>query len=193
MLPYHHATTPPCYHATMLPCHLAPACLCPSDRLCPHLIVTPQLEDRIRSTEVAPSRSGRPQRRSTPSSSYRQRSRSRSPPPRSQTRQAPSRRETNQSFQRGASSSAMSACAVCLSRQKHQVHKCAATKFWSGDPARCTRNDRGRLINPDGAVICGDFQKTAGCASSDGTHKHECSGCGQRSHGAQACPLAEAA
>jgi hypothetical protein len=82
-----------CPFVTLLPRYAALACLCPSGRFdssC-HL-ATPQLEEHIRTTEPASSRSDRSQIRPAQSSSFRQRSTSCSPPC-FQLRQAPSRCE----------------------------------------------------------------------------------------------------
>ncbi|KAJ7655146.1 hypothetical protein DFH06DRAFT_993071 [Mycena polygramma] len=142
----------------------------------------------------------------------RARSRSRSPPRRQQQRVVNDRRdrwtdpEPNKNgrdsgfagrrrasppFRAGASSKA-SACAICLGRHRHSIGTCASTRLWDGvGRARCTRNASGQIITPDNQILCIDWQRPDGCPSSTHDSRHECSGCGRKTHGAQACPRAE--
>jgi hypothetical protein len=92
------------------------------------------------------------------------------------------------SFHTGASTRVPSACAICLGRYRHEIHKCSSGTLWSGKKAHCRRNEQGRLINPGGNVICSDWQRPFSCANSGAGHRHECSGCGKSDHGAQDCP-----
>jgi hypothetical protein len=100
---------------------------------------------------------------------------------------APSSRH-NQSFRSGASSTGLSACAVCLGRHPHDISKCSTGTLWDGSNSRCKRNEQKRLVNPEGLIICSDWQRPSGCTTSGHNHRHECSGCGKTSHGAQSCP-----
>lgn len=102
--------------------------------------------------------------------------------------------EAQQSFQSGArGTEALSACTICLGRHPHDVYNCSATNLWDGTPARCQKNDKGRLINPTGNIICSDWQKPNSCAATTHDSRHECSGCGKQTHGAQRCPRAQKA
>ncbi|KAL1758034.1 hypothetical protein FB107DRAFT_208092 [Schizophyllum commune] len=96
-------------------------------------------------------------------------------------------------FRRGADSSGLPACAICLGRHKDNkldFAECRSRTFWSGGVARCTRNSQGRIVDPEGRVLCTDWQRGI-CTSSSPAHVHECSGCGNTSHGAQRCPRTE--
>lgn len=79
-------------------------------------------------------------------------------------------------------------CAVCLGMHT-DVAKCDSDTFWNDKPARCHRNDDGRLVNPQGRVLCLDWQRFGKCEGRGSKHVHECSGCGDRHHGACRCPL----
>jgi len=97
-----------------------------------------------------------------------------------------------QSFPLGASQSGPSACALCLGRFRHQVHKCTSEFQWDKrTKTRCRRNAEGHLINPEGSEVCYDWQRPKGCTSTSRSHIHECSGCGSKNHGAQGCPQGE--
>ncbi|KAF8154173.1 hypothetical protein B0H34DRAFT_662306, partial [Crassisporium funariophilum] len=98
-------------------------------------------------------------------------------------------------FQPGAATtSALSACTICLGRNPHNVFSCSAETLWDGvTPAHCSKNDKGRLLNPAGTTLCSDWQRKAGCSSSSHDSKHECSGCGKPTHGAQTCPRGQKA
>ncbi|KAL6310444.1 hypothetical protein BKA93DRAFT_721889 [Sparassis latifolia] len=82
-------------------------------------------------------------------------------------------------------------CAICLSRHtSEQITCCNATMRWNNSgPSRCTRSSKGKIINPDGITICTDWQCPQSCTSK--SHRHECSGCGDSSHGAHQCHFAE--
>lgn len=132
------------------------------------------------------------------------RSRSRSParnssgrlPPRSSSpnrqrpRQDPKRpSQDKHPFQGGAASSGHHACALCLGRFAHNIHKCKSDLLWDNKtPTSCRRSAEGRLVNAQGLQLCYDWQRPNGCASTSKDHIHECSGCGNTDHGAQKCP-----
>ena len=80
-------------------------------------------------------------------------------------------------------------CAICLSRGRHNVRACKATKRWDGIPTQYSRNSDLWIVDNQGNVICSDWQRPKGCSST--RHRHECSGCGNRTHGAHECPLAQ--
>lgn len=82
-------------------------------------------------------------------------------------------------------------CAVCLGSHKHEVRKCQANLLWSGEPAIVTRDSRGRIFNKSGQELCIDWQCRRGCSSKSKSHVHSCSGCGEDTHGAHNCPLAQ--
>ncbi|KAJ7124800.1 hypothetical protein C8R43DRAFT_851736, partial [Mycena crocata] len=82
-------------------------------------------------------------------------------------------RGRGQFFQNGADRFVPPAvCANCLGR--HERRACIGGSTWDGGRTRCTRNDRGRLINPSGAELCSDFQQPEGCSSRGHDEKHEC-------------------
>jgi hypothetical protein len=111
--------------------------------------------------------------------------RAQSPPPYSTS----PRKTSRMFFPEGANSRGPAICAVCLGIFKHDVSKCSSDSFWDGSKARCRRNDKGRIINPAGLVLCVDWQRPNGCSASG--HNHECSGCGKQDHGAQKCSRAQ--
>ncbi|KAG1858328.1 hypothetical protein C8R48DRAFT_606553, partial [Suillus tomentosus] len=76
-----------------------------------------------------------------------------------------------------------SACALCLGRFCHNIHKCTAELLWDG----CTKNH----CNRNSAELCYDWQRPNGCTNTSCSHVHECSGCGSKEHGAQGCSLSE--
>ena len=140
-------------------------------------------------------RVGRPARRGrySPSTSNRDRL---SPPPKDTKRRrvAKSTSDPQQSFQSGAAGNgALSACTICLGRHPHDIFNCASATLWDGSPVRCQKNSQGRLVNPAGSILCSDWQRPNGCSSSTHDSRHECSGCGKPSHGAQSCPRAQKA
>lgn len=119
-----------------------------------------------------------------------------SPPPKDAKRRrtAKSASDAQQSFQTGAAGDgALSACTICLGRHPHDVFKCASCSLWDGTPARCQKNAQGRIVNPAGNILCSDWQRPNGCSSSAHDSRHECSGCGKPTHGAQNCPRAQKA
>lgn len=103
--------------------------------------------------------------------------------------------KSDQDFQRHAEQrSGPSVCTVCLGRKAHNIYKCRARLLWDrSNPAYVTRSEEGHLTNPNGARLCYDWQRPNGCSNSLRAHggRHECSGCGEASHGAQTCPHAE--
>ncbi|KAF9220079.1 hypothetical protein BS17DRAFT_715661, partial [Gyrodon lividus] len=84
-----------------------------------------------------------------------------------------------------------SACPLCLGRFPHDVRNCGWSEFWDGTPTRCHRNVDRRLVNPQGSVVCTDWQRPFGCHSKHPSVIHECSGCGDTKHGAQSCARAQ--
>ena len=88
----------------------------------------------------------------------------------------------------------LSACPICLSRKRHQLRECQATTLWDGQhKTRCSRTDDGRIIDNKGRILCSNWNQSIGCKDKTTRHIHECSGCGDASHGAQECTLAEKA
>lgn len=84
-------------------------------------------------------------------------------------------------------------CNMCLSRDRHDVRSCTSTKLWDGTRAWSTRNTVGNLIGPDGRELCTNWQRPNGCTVSSHPDMHLCSGCGEKSHGAQDCPRGQPA
>ena len=85
----------------------------------------------------------------------------------------------------------LSACPICLSRKRHQIASCQSAETWDKKKVRCSRNERGRIINNKGIMLCSDWQRPNRCENVSSGHVHECSGCGASQHGADSCPLAE--
>ena len=127
-----------------------------------------------------PSRSRSPARR-TPNNPAHQRP---SPPP----YQSPAR---NAAFQSSTGFQGLSVCALCLATDPHDTRKCRSETLWDGSKARCRKGDEGRLITPAGTTLCSDWNNRRGCSSSMHEQRHECSGCGNKDHGAQKCPRAQ--
>ncbi|KAK7000370.1 hypothetical protein R3P38DRAFT_2561857 [Favolaschia claudopus] len=80
-------------------------------------------------------------------------------------------------------------CAICLGSHEN-LSKCRSKTLWNRSPARCYRDQSGKLSNPQGINICLEFQRAKGCQGSryGPRHIHECSGCGSPHHGASSCP-----
>ena len=127
-----------------------------------------------------PSRSRSPPRR-TPQGSSHQRL---SPPP----YPSPSK---NQGFQPSTAHQGLPVCALCLATDPHDTRKCRTDTLWDGSKARCHKSEEGRLINSAGTTLCSDWNSRRGCTSSTHEQRHECSGCGNKDHGAQKCPRAQ--
>ncbi|OCH88220.1 hypothetical protein OBBRIDRAFT_716113, partial [Obba rivulosa] len=69
-----------------------------------------------------------------------------------------------------------SVCAICLSTRAHDFHSCMAVTIWSGEPVRCTRDAKGRIVNLAGDALCTDWQRRHGCPqTANRWHRHECS------------------
>ena len=130
-----------------------------------------------------PSRSRSPLRR-TPQAPAHQRS---SPPPYNQ-QQSPSK---NSVFPSSTAFQGQPVCALCLATDSHDTRKCRSEILWDGSKARCRKNEEGRLITPAGTTLCSDWNNRRGCTASTHEHRHECSGCGNKDHGAQRCPRAQ--
>ena len=137
-------------------------------------------------------RHSKAKRRRDSSASPLRNTRTRSPSP--SAAHAPKRQRTGQNFQGGAGEKRLrSACTLCLGRFAHDPKKCFATKLWDGSKAHCARNEAGYLINPHNQILCSSWNQPHGCNSHDHPTRHECSGCGDKAHGAQRCPRAQAA
>lgn len=94
---------------------------------------------------------------------------------------------SGQSFQNGASSSGLSACTICLSCSPHPIRECTLDKLWDSSKVRCSCSAGGCIMNPQGNVICSDWQHPGGCSVSGHDNRHKCSGCRATDHGAQKC------
>ena len=102
--------------------------------------------------------------------------------------------QDRQPFQNGAASNGLYACALCLGRFAHNVHKCKNQLLWDNKtPTFCRRNAEGRLVNAQGLQLCYDWQRPNGCSNSSKDHIHMCSRCGKLDHGAQNCPRGQEA
>lgn len=114
---------------------------------------------------------------------------------RSSRSRSPADRATNPSFRRRSTENEtfpLSVCPICLSRRRHPIRKCQAPVLWNGkQKTRCLRADDGRIVCVDGRTLCSNWNQTIGCKDRSSRHIHECSGCGESSHGAQDCSLAQ--
>ncbi|OCH89662.1 hypothetical protein OBBRIDRAFT_713445, partial [Obba rivulosa] len=67
-------------------------------------------------------------------------------------------------------------CAICLSVRVHDFQMCNAITLWSGEPARCSRDAKFRIVNKNGDALCTDWQQKRGCTqTANRKHRHECS------------------
>ena len=126
--------------------------------------------------------------------SRRQRHRGPRAPEQDKRRTSRSNRRTSSNqtagFRAGAGESLdLSACAICLSRAPHNIRYCNVTTRWDGKPALYSRNEDFRIVDKRGNLICSDWQRPDGCNTKG--HRHECSGCGSLSHGAQECSFTQ--
>ncbi|KAF9783705.1 hypothetical protein BJ322DRAFT_1021516 [Thelephora terrestris] len=55
------------------------------------------------------------------------------------------------------------------------------------------RAEDGRIIDGKGRILCSNWSQLVGCREKSSGHIHECSGCGEKSHGAQDCDRAQKA
>ena len=110
-----------------------------------------------------------------------------SPPPYNQ-QQSPSK---SAAFQSSTASQGLPVCALCLATDPHDTRKCRSDTLWDGSKARCHKSDEGRLITPTGNTLCSDWNSRRGCTTTTHEQRHECSGCGNKDHGAQRCPRAQ--
>lgn len=176
LLPYLHATHPPIFTAHSLEEQLAKASIAPSTK-------------RGRSPSPGPDNTNR---RHHKRGQYPQSKKELSPLRHAKRARRDTSGASDQVFPKGAgSSSTLSACTLCLGRQPHNIFKCASDTLWDGSKAHCKRNENMRLVNPAGTVLCTDWQRPGGCSSTSHDSKHECSGCGKLTHGAQTCPRAQ--
>ncbi|KAG2061226.1 hypothetical protein BDR06DRAFT_838303, partial [Suillus hirtellus] len=75
-----------------------------------------------------------------------------------------------------AAPNSLFACALCLSRFAHNIHKCKSEFLWDGKtPTSCRRNTEGRLVNAHGLQLCYDWQCPNGCSNTSKEHNHQCS------------------
>ena len=91
------------------------------------------------------------------------------------------------------SSSTLSACTICLGRHRHDIFTCASSTLWDKSTTHCYRNSDGCLVNPQGNILCSNWQRPNSCNSTTHYSRHECSGCGKKDHGAQRCPWGQKA
>ena len=84
-----------------------------------------------------------------------------------------------------------SACPSTLGRHPHDINNCIVEYLWDRAPTYARHTPEGHLIDPNGDILCHNWQKTQGCSQPHNNTKRICSGCGNSSHGAQKCPKAE--
>ena len=88
----------------------------------------------------------------------------------------------------------LSACAICLGRNPHDVAQCDATLLWDGHtPTFARKGDKGAKLRTanSGDTLCLDWNLPRPCNSNSHLSRHRCSGCGNNDHGAQTCRLAQ--
>ena len=116
---------------------------------------------------------------------------------RSSRSRSPKNKSPSNRFRRngtGPETPSLSACPVCLSRSKHNIRACRLPTLWDGKhKSRCTRTEDRRVVDEEGRALCFNWNQTTGCKDKSARHIHECSGCGESSHGAQECGLAQKA
>lgn len=115
--------------------------------------------------------------------------------PRSSRSRSP-RRKPSTKFRRNSPSNEapLPACPICLSRQRHPIKNCRLPRTWDGKhKTSCYRSNDHRIIDGTGRSLCINWNQVVGCKDKSSKHIHECSGCGDSSHGAQECRLAEKA
>lgn len=134
-----------------------------------------------------PSRSRSPTHRSNSGNSNRRSS----PPPYSRQNSTSSSQSKQPPFHTGAGPKGPTVCALCLGREACDMLKCQSSTLWDGSKARCRKNEQGRLVSPTGLVLCFDWNIRRGCTAQGHDDRHECSGCGNKDHGAQKCPRAQ--
>ncbi len=91
-------------------------------------------------------------------------------------------------------SGGLSACAVCLGRNPHDVAQCDAQVLWDGHTlAFAQKGDKGAKLRAarTSNTLCLDWNLPRTCGSSSHLARHRCSGCGNGDHGAQSCRLAQ--
>jgi hypothetical protein len=100
----------------------------------------------------------------------------------------------DQKFIIGSDARGLSACAICLSRNPHDVAQCDATLLWDGHtPAFARKGDKGAKLRTanTGDTLCLDWNLPRSCNSGSHSSRHRCSGCGNNDHGAQSCRLTQ--
>ncbi len=88
----------------------------------------------------------------------------------------------------------LSACAICLSRNPHDVAHCDAQFLWDGHtPVFAQKGDKGAKLRAarSGDSMCLDWNLPRACSSNSHLSRHRCSSCGSDDHGAQSCRLAQ--
>jgi hypothetical protein len=94
----------------------------------------------------------------------------------------------------GPEATPLSTCPVCLGRHKHPIRHCQSPTLWDNEnKSHCSRNAEGRITDEAGRFLCLNWNQAVGCKDKFARHIHECSGCGNTTHGAQQCPLADKA
>lgn len=114
--------------------------------------------------------------------------------PRSSRSRSPRDKSPNNSFRKNHTEQdthILSACPVCLSRKKHPIRQCQSPTLWNGKKTKVTRAEDGGITDSKGRRLCLNWNLTPGCKDKLGGHIHECSGCGDPTHGAQNCSYAE--
>ena len=100
----------------------------------------------------------------------------------------------NWEFSYSTNMRACAVCAICLGTHAHNVYACETSKTWDGQHAMFIKRYKNELcLQESNTPICIDWQRTRGCPSNKHDSRHVCSGCGQASHGACACPRVQKA
>jgi len=100
----------------------------------------------------------------------------------------------DQNFMVSTDPRGLSACAICLSRNPHDVMQCDANVLWDGhNPTFARKGDKGAKLRTasSGDTLCLDWNLPRSCNSNLHLSRHRCSGCGNNDHGAQTCRLAQ--
>jgi hypothetical protein len=79
-----------------------------------------------------------------------------------------------------------------LGPPQHPIRECNSARTWDNKHSTVSKRVKGDLLlQQDDIRLCVDWQRRKGCESRLHDQKHLCSGCTQRSHGAQTCSRAQ--
>src|SRR5713101_8191844 len=95
---------------------------------------------------------------------------------------------SNHNFTASTDTRGLSACAICLGRNPHDVTQCDASLLWDGHiPSFARKGDKGAKLQTasSGDTLCLDWNLPKASNSNPHQSRHRCSGCGNNDHEAQ--------